>query len=121
MTVNGYLPGTLIIQGAITGEIYSDWLEWTVLPQLAPGSIVVMDNASIHHTKGMRELIESFDCYLEYLPPYSPDFNPIELSFNELKAWIRAHVEEANTYEKFNLFLQKAVNELPKSSAVQQY
>lgn len=109
MDMNGYLPGTLIHQGSITAEIFEDWLETTILPQLEPGSILVMDNASIHRSEGVRELIESFDCILAFLPPYSPDFNPIESSFSVLKAWIKRHIAEYALYSNFEDFLRAAL------------
>jgi len=59
-----------------------------------PKSVIIMDNASIHCNARIEELITSHECEVRYLPPYSPDFNPIELSFSVLKAWVRRHFEE---------------------------
>ena len=55
------------------------------MPTLAPGDIVVMDNLSIHKVTGIRKAIQSVGAELRYLPPYSPDLNPIELAFSKLK------------------------------------
>ena len=89
LTINGYLEGTLIYQGSVKESLFLYWLQYTVLPQLTPGyHILVMDNASIHTSTKVRQLCQTFGVQLEYLPPYSPDFNPIEQSFNVLKAWI---------------------------------
>lgn len=109
LTVNGYLAGTKIVQGAITAEIFNDWLQNTVLPQLVPGMILVMDNASIHRSYEVAAMCAEADITVEYLPPYSPDFNPIEQTFNVLKAWIRRHIDEARGYEDFGWFLVHAV------------
>jgi transposase len=118
MTCRGYLPGTLIYQGAITAEIFMDWLEYTVLPQLEPGTVLVMDNASIHRVHGIEELMERFNVFLEYLPPYSPDFNPIETSFAALKRWIRRHASTIPEYEDFDEFLKVAIESLDSSKAL---
>jgi transposase len=118
LSVNGYLPGTLIYQGSITEEIFLDWLELEILPQLDPGTILVMDNASIHRTVAVRELIESYQCTVAFLPPYLPNFNPIELSFSVLKAWIRRYMGDATQYDDFKDFLQLAVDSLDGEMAV---
>lgn len=73
-------------------------MEETVLPQLALGSIIVIDNASIHHSQTIKELVHDVGHQIEYLPPYSLDFNPIEESFLTLKAWVKRHFELASTF-----------------------
>jgi len=61
-----------------------------LLPQLEPGSILVMDNWTVHHGKDITQLIESYGYKLRYLPAYSPDLNPIELVFSKIKAFVKA-------------------------------
>jgi hypothetical protein len=61
-----------------------------LLPRLDPGSILVMDNWTVHHGEDIRLLVEQYDCQLRYLPTYSPDFNPIEHIFAKVKAFIKA-------------------------------
>ena len=61
-----------------------------LLANLEQGSILLMDNWRVHHGKDIRELIESHDCSVRYLPTYSPDFNPIELIFSKIKSFIKA-------------------------------
>ena len=85
LAVTGYLPDPLIVQGSITKELFTWWLLHRVLPQLRPGQIIVMDNASIHHNLGLEEALVAYGVRIEYLPPYSPDFNPIEMTFHTLK------------------------------------
>lgn len=121
ITVKGYLPSTLIHQGSITANIFLNWLEFTVLPQLRPGQILVMDNASIHRTEGITELVNRFGVYLEYLLLYSPDFNPIKLSFAMLKAFMQRQAEHACEYADFGRFLEWCVDEVSGQSARQQY
>ena len=64
-----------------------------LVPTLTPGDIVVLDNLSSHHRAGIREAIEAAGGTLAYLPPYSPDLNPLELLFSKLKSRLRKHVE----------------------------
>lgn len=112
ITVNGYLPGTLIHQGSINAQLFEEWLEFTVLPQLEEGSIIGMDNASIHRTQRVRDIVAAANCWLEYLPPYSPDFNPIELSFGWLKLWVKRHFHEYSLYRTFEEFLEQGIAEV---------
>lgn len=121
MTVHGYLPGTLIYQGGINSELFHAWLAESVLPQLEIGSIIVLDNASIHRSHEVRELVEAAGCRLEFLPPYSPDFNPIEQSFATLKAWIRKNQQLISTFSVFSAFLQYAVDQVGSVHAAAQF
>lgn len=75
--------------GAMTRADFERFLARDLLPQLTPGSVLVMDNASIHHGGKIARLIEKAGCRLLYLPPYSPDFNPIELAWAFVKRIIR--------------------------------
>ena len=81
---------SLAVEGTTTREVFEAYLEHVLAPALKPGQLVVMDNLSSHKGGRVRELIEGRDCELIYLPPYSPDFNPIELAFAKLKALLRA-------------------------------
>lgn len=86
LTVNGYLlRATLIVKGSVKRDLYLHWLQHTVLPLLVPGyHILIMDNCATHHGDDIRPLCEAFGVQLEYLPPYSPDLNPIETTFHTL-------------------------------------
>ena len=94
-TVDGYLPCTAIREGWFSAEAILRWILDELLPHCnafpAHRSIVVMDNASIHINSRIEEVIKAHGCKVRYLPPYSPDFNPIELSFSVLKTWVRRH------------------------------
>jgi transposase len=70
-------------------DLFLYWLEKFLLPALKKGQVVVMDNCSIHKSEKVRELIESVDCRLIYLPPYSPDLNPIENYWAVMKSNIK--------------------------------
>jgi transposase len=77
------------IDGAMNTERFEAWIRQSLLPNLQPGDVVVMDNVSFHKADGVRELISSVGATLEFLPPYSPDMNPIEKAFSKLKAFLR--------------------------------
>ena len=88
----------LAVEGATTREAFEAYyLEHVLAPTLKPGQIVVMDNLSAHKGERVRELIEQRGCELVYLPPYSPDFNPIEQAFSKVKDLMRR--AEARTRE----------------------
>ena len=81
MSVEGMGP-SLAITGPVDTRVFEAYLKQVLLPKLNPGRIVVMDNLSSHRTqKEVRELVEGAGCELLYLPPYSPDLNPIEEAF----------------------------------------
>ena len=73
----------------MTGMIFQQWLEECLIPEMEPGSIVVIDNLPAHKVAGIRQCLEDAGMHLLYLPPYSPDFNPIEQVFAKLKALLR--------------------------------
>ena len=83
----------LTVDGAINGPMFRAWVEPHLAPTLQHGDIVVMDNLSSHKVTGVREAIEAVGAELRYLPPYSPDLNPIELAFSKLKKLLRDGAE----------------------------
>ena len=78
-----------VIDGPMTGELFRAWVEQFLAPTLSPGDIVVMDNLPAHKVHGIAEAIAAQGAELRYLPPYSPDLNPIEQMFAKLKALLR--------------------------------
>ena len=96
MSVDGMGP-SLAVTGAVDAAVFEAYLEQVLLPHLRPGRIVVMDNLSAHKSERVKELIEGAGCELVYLPPYSPDFNPIEEAFSKIKSILRK--AEARTRE----------------------
>ncbi len=79
----------LAVEGPTTREVFQTYLERLLAPSLKPGQVVVMDNLSSHKGGKVKEIIEGKGCQLLYLPPYSPDLNPIEEAFAKLKALLR--------------------------------
>jgi transposase len=96
MTLDGMGP-SLVVEGATTGAVFEAYVEEALLPGLRAGQVVVMDNLSAHKGERIRRLIEGKGCELVYLPPYSPDFNPIEQAFSKVKGMLRK--AEARTRE----------------------
>jgi transposase len=87
----------LAVEGSTTREVFETYLEHVLALTLKPGQIVVMDNLSAHKGGRVKEIIEARGCELLYLPPYSPDFNPIEQAFSKIKGLLRR--VEARTRE----------------------
>jgi len=87
------LVAPLVLDGAMNGPAFLAYTEQFLAPTLRPGDIVVLDNLSSHKVSGVRETIERAGATLLYLPPYSPDLNPIELAFSKLKRLLRDAAE----------------------------
>lgn len=84
------LTAPMILDGAMHGAAFLAYVEQVLAPTLRPGDIVVMDNLPAHKAAGVRRAIEQVGAELRYLPPYSPDFNPIEMAFSKFKAFLKA-------------------------------
>ena len=84
------LIAPLVLDGPMDGDAFIAWVEQSLAPSLRQGDTVIMDNLPAHKVDGVREAIEAVGASLLYLPPYSPDFNPIEMVFAKLKALLRA-------------------------------
>jgi len=89
MSTRGMIA-TMTIEEATDTDIFLAYLDHVLCPQLRPGDVVVMDNLSSHKVKGVRERIEAARAELLYLPPYSPDLNPIEKAWSKLKLLLRS-------------------------------
>jgi len=83
----------MVIDGAMNGPAFLGYIEQCLGPTLRRDDIVVMDNCRVHKVAGVKEAIEARGARLEYLPAYSPDLNPIELSFSKFKAFLRKFSE----------------------------
>jgi transposase len=84
------LVAPLVLDGAINGAAFLAYIEQMLCPTLRAGDIVICDNLGSHKVSGVREAIEACGASLLYLPPYSPDLNPIELAFSKLKRLLRS-------------------------------
>lgn len=83
------MGSSMAVKGATTREVFEAYVEHFLAPTLKPGQLVVMDNLGAHRPKRVREIIEASGCELIYLPPYSPDLNPIEEAFSKVKHIMR--------------------------------
>ncbi|CCG40978.1 transposase [Magnetospirillum molischianum] len=83
------MTAPMILDGAMNGQAFLAYVEQVLAPTLTRGDIVVMDNLPAHKLAGVRAAIEAVGAQVMYLPPYSPDFNPIEMAFSKLKAFLK--------------------------------
>ena len=90
-----YAP--LVIDGAITGDLFRAYVQQHLAPTLHPGDLVILDNLSAHKVAGIRSAIEAAQARLVYLPPYSPDLNPIEQLFAKLRRLLQTAAERTIT------------------------
>jgi len=91
----GGLTAPMVLDGPMNAECFQAYIEQVLVPTLSPGDIVIMDNLSSHKGVEIRKAIEAAGAELRYLPPYSPDLNPIEQAFAKLKAHLRKHAERS--------------------------
>jgi transposase len=112
MTLEGMGP-CLAVVGSTTREVFEAYVERVLLPALKPGQVVVMDNLSAHKGSKVRELIEARGCELLFLPPYSPDLNPIEEAFAKVKTLLRR--AGARTHEALMKAMGRALEAVRRS------
>ncbi len=97
----------MTIAGAVDGLVFLEYVKQVLGPTLRVGDVVVMDNLSAHKIAGVREVIEATGAKLLYLPPYSPDLNPIEKCWSKIKTYLRK--AKARTYETLTAALKEAL------------
>lgn len=111
----GYLPCVAVREGSFNREEFLEWLTGSLLPLCQPypqpNSVIVLDNVGIHLSPDVEEAIQARGCMVRYLPPYSPDLSPIELTFSVLKAWVRRrfHLDWPEFNGTFGQWLLQAV------------
>lgn len=88
LTIDGVVA-PMTIDGAMTGQAFLAYVEQVLAPVLKPGDIVILDNLPAHKPIAIREAIEAAGAVMLFLPPYSPDFNPIEMAFSKIKALLK--------------------------------
>lgn len=97
----------MTIDGAVDSLVFLEYVKQLLVPMLEKGDLVIMDNLSAHKAKGVREAIEGCGARLVYLPPYSPDLNPIEKCWSKIKTYLRA--AKARTREALEAALKAAL------------
>lgn len=88
LRIDGLIAPT-VVDGAMNGDFFEAYVERQLIPTLRPGDVVVMDHRSSHKRASIRKAIEAAGCTRKYLPPYSPDLNPIEQAFSQVKSLLR--------------------------------
>lgn len=84
----------MVFNGSCNTKLFESWVEQFLIKELNPGQVVIMDNAAFHKSQKTKELIESVGCKIIFLPPYSPDLNPIEKFWANMKRWIKDKILE---------------------------
>ena len=100
-------------QGPFTGDRFLSYVKEQLVPHLREGDIVIMDNLRSHKVSGVREAIEKAKAFVLYLPPYSPDFNPIEMLWSKLKAFLRK--EKARSLPDLDTAIPRAFDSISTS------
>ena len=109
------LQAAMTLSGAVNGDVFAAYLDQVLGPTLVPGDVVVLDNLPAHKVAGLAQLVEARGARLLYLPPYSPDFNPIELALSKLKTWLRT--AQARTREALEGVIHAATQWLSEQDA----
>ena len=109
------IEAVMTVEGATDAAVFRAYVSQVLAPALVPGDIVVMDNLGAHKVKGVRETIEAAGAALLYLPPYSPDWSPIENCWSKLKTSLRA--AKARTREMLDTALKQALDTVTASDA----
>lgn len=104
----GGITAPFVLDGPMNGEFFLVYIEQVLVPTLKKGDIVAMDNLPVHKVAGVREAIEKAGAKLLYLPPYSPDLNPIEQAFSKLKNLLRTAA--ARTSRALRRAIKKALS-----------
>lgn len=109
------LDAPLLLAGALDTASFVAYLEQVLCPTLRPGQVVVLDNLSCHRAAAARAAIEAVGCTLQFLPTYSPDFNPIELAFAKVKASLRRAA--ARTQAALDAAIREAIDAVTATDA----
>jgi len=108
-----------VVDGAVNGDVFLAFVQRVLVPALRPGDIVVMDNLSSHKSVRVRQMIEAAGASLRYLPPYSPDLNPIEMVFSKIKQLLRSLA--CRTRDALWRSMQNVLNAVTVTDAVNCY
>lgn len=114
MSVRG-IEAAMTIEAATDGEIFDAFVEQVLCPRLKPGDVVVLDNLSAHKVTSIREKIQAHGAELLYLPPYSPDLNPIEKAWSKFKQYLRS--AKARTSEALDQAITQALGTITPANA----
>ena len=112
--IGGWLKDKFIaplsFMGGCNKEVFNAYLEQVLLPELSKGTTIILDNAAFHKSVRTKEIVEQAGCYLKFLPPYSPDLNPIEHCWHTIKSMLRPILQD--TYDNLQQILDHALIQL---------
>jgi transposase len=111
----GGINCSTVVDGAINADVFEAFVQQVLVPQLRPGDVVILDNLSSHKRASIRKLIENAGATLLFLPPYSPDLNPIEMIFSKIKQLLRSMA--CRTREALWNAMQSVLNQVTASDA----
>jgi transposase len=111
----GGIRAAMLVPGATDSDVFRTFIKQVLVPKLHRGDIVVLDNLSAHKAAGVAEAITAVGAQLRYLPPYSPDYNPIELAWSKIKSQLRT--AGARTRKKLNCCLRLALQQITPQEA----
>ena len=109
----------MVLDGAMDGDMFTAYVTHILLKEMRPGDVVIMDNLPAHKVAAVRQIIERAGVSLIYLPPYSPDFNPIEKAFSQIKAYLKKIA--ARTKEKLDQAIANAIDTVSPQNAVKYF
>ncbi len=115
----GGMRCSIVVDGAVNGDVFEAFVEQVLVPELQSGDVVIMDNLSSHKRQRIRELIEGAGARLVFLPPYSPDLNPIELIFAKVKQLLRSLA--CRTRESLWESMQSVLDQVTSTDALNCY
>jgi transposase len=110
------IAAPMILDGAMDGDMFTAYVTHVLLKELRPGDVVVMDNLPAHKIAGVRAIIEGVSAKLMYLPPYSPDYNPIEKALSQIKAFLKKTA--ARTKEKLDAAIAATIDVVSPENAI---
>jgi transposase len=108
-----------VVDGAVNGDVFEAFVEQVLVPELRSGDVVILDNLSSHKRQRIRDLIEAAGARLVFLPPYSPDLNPIELIFAKIKQSLRSLA--CRTRDALWSVMQSVLDEVTPNDAINCY
>ena len=97
--IGGQTVAPMYYDGSTNSAVFEFWFEEKLMPELSPGDIVIMDNAQFHRKGVLREIASSHHVLVLFLPPYSPDYNPIEKLWANMKRWLRKNMRHYDSFE----------------------
>ena len=98
--IGNHLIAPMDYKESTTAKVFEEWYEKTLMPQLSEGHVIIMDNASFHRKEVLCKIAAKFNVRVLFLPPYSPELNPIENTWANMKRWIRKNMRNFSSFQQ---------------------